>query len=175
MSVFVPFNFQPASVSVKTSSYTIPTGSYAYVQAQVDDGGTFTIDAATALSSEGETTSAIAAVDAESASTDATLYTVPSGYIFEGQVVGSGGADLDIGGATAVKNIPTTTTPVKAGSGQVIAINGTPSGLVSLTGYAIRKFEPETNASGSFWLPTGTVINGTGNWRATVSLFDEIS
>lgn len=50
-ALVVPFNFQPESTSVRTSSYTIPTGKYAKVDVQCIGGGTFTIDGATALSS----------------------------------------------------------------------------------------------------------------------------
>ena len=43
----VPFDFNPTSVSVKTSSYTIPAGSYAYVINASDDD--FTIDGTVAV------------------------------------------------------------------------------------------------------------------------------
>lgn len=48
----VPFNFQPANVSVKTGSYTIPAGKYAKVDVQCEAGGSFTIDGLTALTSK---------------------------------------------------------------------------------------------------------------------------
>ena len=88
--LFVPFNFQPLSVSVKSSSYTIPAGNYALVTVVVEhDGGaaSFTIDTVSAI-----------------------------------QVMTAG-------------NI----------------------------------------ATASFWLPSGTVINGSGDWVATVQLYTNIT
>jgi len=45
----IPFNFQPETVEVKTASYPIPAGKYAYVVANVEGTGTFTIGGTTAL------------------------------------------------------------------------------------------------------------------------------
>lgn len=152
----IPFNFQPESVSVQTGSYTIPTGKYAYVAAHVENGGTFTIGGATALSSEASVAGSIIAVN------QSTPLTVAAGYIFEGQASGNPG----VGSIYWVSNLP-----IRAASGQTISFSG--SGSVS--GYQIRPAQTETNVAQGFWLPAGTIINGTGSWRATVSIFNEIS
>jgi hypothetical protein len=49
--IFIPFNFNPYSTSVKSSSYTIPSGYYALVTAYCEwnSSATFTIDGVTAL------------------------------------------------------------------------------------------------------------------------------
>lgn len=53
----VPFNFQPLSVSVKTGSYTIPAGRYAFISANLVGGsGIFQIDGNTAMQSVTNTT-----------------------------------------------------------------------------------------------------------------------
>lgn len=165
----IPFNFQPESVSVQTGSYTIPTGKYAYVAAHVQNGGTFTIGGATALSSKAGVSSDVDDVSL-SGVTNGTFYTVPSGYRFEGVArVASG--NLVVGGV--VRSSGTGFVDVKAGSGATFAtsINVT----YEIIGYAARISDAETSAAQVFWLPAGTIINGSGNWRATVSLFNEIS
>jgi hypothetical protein len=169
MSIVVPFNFAPESVDVKTASYTIPTGKYAYVAAHVENGGTFTIDSTTALSSE-------AGVDGDvddvslSGLANGTFYTVPSGYRFEGIAKVASG-NLVVGGV--VRTSGTEFVEIKAGSGATIAT--TVNVLYDIIGYSIRVSDAETSVAQGFWLPAGTVINGTGTWRATVSIYNEIS
>jgi len=171
--ISIPFNFQPASVSVKTSSYTIPTGKYAYVVAFVADGGYFFIDSATALMSEAGIASSIIAVSQQS------NYTVPSGYRFEGQVSTTTGASTDIVnvGVFAGELGSDKSLSVRAGSGTVIGtFNSSLSAVTpNISGFSIREALPESNNSQAFWLPSGTVINGSGTWTATVSLFNELT
>jgi len=171
--IAIPFNFQPTSVSVKTSSYNIPTGSYAYVTAYVEDGGGFTIDGATALTSQVSTSSVGASVIA--VSTTGT-YAVPSGYIFEGQAGGSGVNGVTIGGTAALGTSNYYNT-IRAGGGDTVAVS-TSGGAVGLTGYAYRAYTTglqETSVTASFWIPAGTNITGSGTWKATVSLFSELT
>jgi len=129
----IPFNFQPLSVSVKTGSYTIPSGKYAYVSANVEGTGTFTLGGDIAL--RGTTT-------AQVTNTASTL---------------RGNGDM----------FPSL-------SGALILASEGPNGddVESLTYSSVTFSESVTSA---YWLPAGSVINGSGTWRATVSLFNEIS
>ena len=125
---FIPFNFCPTSVSVKTSSYTIPAGYYACVVANVAGSGSFTIDSDTALV--------------------AALWT-----------------------ALASSGLQTSNTP---GTTALLT-----SGTNSLPGNAFTSSSAKAAVSATYWLPTGTVINGSGgldgSWYATVSLYRMIS
>lgn len=178
MSFVLPFNYQPTSVSVKTSSYTIPAGSYARVQVQVINGGTFTIDGTTCLQSLAATAGDVNAVDVNTSSNNATLFTVTAGYRFEGQVYVSGWTSINIAvGGEVVEDLNAGGfINIKAADGQAIAVSsGSGTGSTTLTGYEIREHKSATHAELDIWLPTGTVINGTGDWAATVSLFNEIT
>lgn len=167
--IALPFNFQPTSVDVKTASYTIPSGKYAYVTVNVENGGSFSIDGSDALLSQSQVDGSVSAVNSSGVNT--TLYTVPSGYRFEGQAYCGTSSNPTIGGTQI--SLSTTLTTIKAGSGQ--AIVAPTHTTMFLTGYAIREHEGETNATASFWLPSGAVINGSGTWKATVSLFNELT
>lgn len=164
----VPFNFQPASVSVKTGSYAIPAGFYAKVVVEVDSGGIFTIDSVNAL-----TSAAFVNVDAYDQSNSNVSYTVPSGYYAETQI----NSDGSISGVTISGNAtgsqPSQFTHFSLGPGGSISFGGGLNSRDSVTGYAIPS--NATNRTAEFWLPSGTVINGSGNWRATVMEFPEIS
>jgi len=136
--IVIPFNFQPVSVSVKTSSYTIPAGKYAYVTANAIGSATFEIGGATALSGSSTT---------QTTNTSSTLrYGRGDGvnYVLENHLL-----------ATDASN----------GHG------GTPHG--DAFGYASKTFNEVATAS--YWLPAGTVISGSGTWRATVSLYNELT
>jgi hypothetical protein len=128
----IPFDNNPVSVSVKTGSYTIPSGQYARVVANVKAGGTFTIDAATALDSVSRSWSVLA-------SDNLKLSTY----------------------STSVGGLATETAQQSMGSAG--------AAFTETTAYC------ETSETGEFWLPAGTVINGTGSWRATVMLYNVVS
>ena len=175
----LPFNFQPTSAAVKTSSYTIPSGSYAHVTAYVENGGTFTIGGSAALVSQIAVSSNVINVS-QFSSSGITSYTVPTGYYFTGRVTNryQPGVGISVGGTSIYGTLPgndTASYAVEAGAGDVVAAQAGLSGTVTLSGYARRVGDGETNVSASFWVPTGTVIAGTGTWKATVSLFNEIS
>lgn len=56
MAAFIPFNFNPASVSVETSgSSTVPAGQYAHVTATVSGTGTFSINGTVAQNAKTST------------------------------------------------------------------------------------------------------------------------
>jgi len=136
--IVIPFNFQPVSVSVKTSSYTIPAGKYAYVTANAIGSATFEIGGATALSGSSTT---------QTTNTSSALR----------YGTGRGGAY---------------TTERHLLSGYVNNdLARDPHG--DAFGYASKTFNEVATAS--YWLPAGTVISGSGTWRATVSLYNELT
>lgn len=123
----IPFNFQPESISVKTSSYAIPAGKYAYVSVNVEGTGTFTISGATALRG--------------------TSHSVLAGSV------------LDYDSATHV--------------GQNRMLVNESGGTNS--GNAFSSDTVTTSITAHYWVPAGTTISGSGTWRATVSLYSNIS
>jgi hypothetical protein len=123
----MPFNFQPTSVSVKTGSYTIPSGKYARVSVALLGDSTFTIGGTTCL--ESKTWSVLSSDNlrlADGAATNALFTTV---------------------GNTGIGS----------------------------TGGAFNENPAYGNASCSYFLPAGTVINGTGVWRAVVEEYFNIT
>jgi hypothetical protein len=102
--LIIPFDFNPYSTSVKTSSYTIPSGYYARVTASVD------------------------------------------GY---GPQSGSSVSYITIDGNTVLES---------NGRGAYDGVN------------EVMVWSQEA-LTRSFWVPVGTVINGSGTWYATVQLF----
>jgi len=117
----IPFNFQPESVSVRTGSYTIPAGKYAFVTVNVEGTGTFTIGGTTALRGTSNTVLASSALDYRTGTGHNALITV------------SGGTSND--------------------------------------GNAFSTSTNSSSPTANYWLPSGTVINGSGTWRAVVSIF----
>jgi hypothetical protein len=126
---FIPFNFQPASVSVKTASYTIPAGRYAYVVANVEGTGTFTIDAATALRS---TQNSVLASD----------------------------------------NLRTSTPASQQSSA---LYTSTSDASASAIGGAFNETTDQKTVVHGYWVPSGTIINGTGTWRAVVTEYNQLT
>ena len=180
MSVMIPFNNQPTSVAVKTSSYGIPAGSYAFVTVSVENGGLFTIDGSTAMTSEAKLAAAVSAVSQQSSINTINNYAVTSGYYFEGYCTQPSGtlANVSIGGTVVGKTTTATSSVMntfRAGGGDTISIAGVAGVVTSITGYVVRAGIQQTENTASFWLPTGTTIAGSGSWQATVSLYNELS
>ena len=166
---FLPFNFQPSSVAVKTGSYTIPAGKYARVTATIEGAGTFTINAVSALSG-----TSFVNVDVVSAVSATASYTVPSG--FSAAITGISSAE--------------TTFSVNANGSNTLAANTYsathyigPAGTFTVAGvftHSARIQGLQTLSNNgilveTFWIPTGTIINGTGTWRAVVEEYNEIT
>lgn len=153
----------PVSVSIKTSSYTIPAKKWARVYVEVENGGTFTIDTVTAM----DTDAVVGFGSTVVSSTAVGSYTMPSNYYGHAFLYGS----------TAVTYTGVASNLLPLNDGRSVAMG--PSNLVgygngnankSLLGYAIPG--NATNRNAEFKLPGGTVINGTGTWRATVELYE---
>lgn len=183
--VFNPSTQQPDSVSVKTGTYTIPTGFYAYVTASVQDTDTFSIGGVVALSATGNVTQSLTtgAVSAVSQSAlNSTSYTVPSGYYFQGQATSDSLPAIAIGGLNVGRGtVYTSTSPSTffAGSGDAVLVSNTGNTCI-LTGVSIRPFSittmglPASAVSGSFWVSSGTILTTTtGSY--TVSLYRNIA
>lgn len=167
--LFKPFDYNPVSVAVKTGSYPIPAGRYAIVTAQVRDGGSFTIGGATALNSK----SVPSATKVEVVNANALpSYTVPSDKYFEGQISPGGtssswtigtGVGVGIGGSGSQYGI-------RMGPGQRVwhdTAGGNPA--VDVVGILFPIDSEDSFVTATFYVPTGTTISGSGNWRATVS------
>lgn len=181
MSINVPFNFQPTSVSVKTSSYTIPAGSYAYVEAQAEDGGTFTIDGSTALNAKAQTSvnsesDSFALSGSGSLTVNVATNKLAILRLYLSAITGN--PTLTISGNLITTSLTTAYNNVYyLGSGDSFVIS-TGSSEQAFGYYTFHEYDPnitETTNTASFWLPTGSVINGSGQWRATVSLYNEIT
>lgn len=191
-----PFDFNPLSVSVKTGGYTIPAGRRAYVMAQVNPSGSFTINGTTALAGTPAISSSGSGFDVQqrdSASTTEINYTVPAGYYFKGQysIEGVGSATLRVDGdfVSSYNNNsykpnflgsgePDINSSFIAGDGQVITVTqsgGSGDDEVYLVGVAMRHSSINSGQSGSpisgqYWCPAGTVFS-VSSGRYTVSEF----
>lgn len=128
-NIYVPFNFAPLSVSVKTGSYTVPAGKYARAVVNLEGSATFTIGGVTALRG-----------------TQNSVLGGSNMYIATGSLNGGNTAGALFTGANSgtLSNAYSTTTDQKS--------------LIA-----------------EIWLPSGTVINGTGTWRAVVTEYNNIT
>jgi hypothetical protein len=163
-SVTYGFNGNPSSVVAGSGSYTIPANKFGYVTVSCKTAESFSVDGTTVLDTGGTVT---AVATGSNGTTSAESYTVPSGYVFRGQVAWDsttgGGLDTTVG--TYVIGRPTTANgqvTVSAGPGQTITIQSGGSGAKTITGF-IEKL-PAGPVSGSYWLPAGTVLGGTGTY-----------
>jgi hypothetical protein len=162
------FMGNPASLTVGTGSYTVPANKYAFCTAQVMNGGTFTIDASTALSSQ--------ALDIARVNINATTtqtHTVNSSRWFVGGAAtqASGAAwtyDGMLGTAVTLVNGTTSSVPPIGPGGTIVLTSG--GVQKNLIGAEVGK--QNTSSDGSFWLPTGTTINTTGTGYYTVQVFN---
>jgi len=123
--VFVPFDNNPLAVSVKTASYTIPTGRFARVLINLEGSATFTIGGVTAI--RGTQNSVLASDNLKT--------------------------------NTSLSNALVTTTASDPGT----------------AGAAFTETNDQKTTIAELWLPSGTVINGTGTWRAVVMEYNAIS
>jgi hypothetical protein len=163
--VYSPFNQNPAAVSVKTASYTIPAGRYARLVVEADSGGTFTIGGVTALS-----TASFVNVNVSSASAPLT-YTTPTGSrsVVSGST-GATGANYQVNSSSSAPGLAANAfSPLyELGAGGTMTVSG--GANMRIVGVEIPG--NATNRQAVFWVPSGTVINGTGNWRAVVEEYN---
>lgn len=194
MSIFVPFNFQPTSTTVRTGSYTIPAGNFAYVKVQCETGGTFSIDGSVALEAPSAVGSkdfdviAVEQTDSDTSpggSASASIsYTPPSGYYFQGTAFATdttgGGYSINVEGSIITQSVGEALN-ITVGENDTITVFSNLSGggtvTVSLIGASIRNSSPQALnfVQESFWVPAGTQLSETGPTRYTVMLFPEIN
>ena len=181
MSINIPFNFNPTSVSTKVAPYNIPAGSYAFVTVEVEDGATFSIDGVTALNAKAQTSCNSEADSVfHAASTDTTYFTVGTNKLAILKLIitaTSGGVNLYIGGNLISGSIATGDYTFYMASGDSFRFQSSGGEDVTFY-YSIHEYDPnitETVTTASFWVPTGTALTGSGQWRATVALFNEIT
>lgn len=173
--LIVPFDNNPVAVSVKTSSYTIPVGRFARVYVECDSGGIFTINAVNAV-----VTSPFINVDVVGTNADA-VYTVPTGYSFIAASAGGATGNSAVffnGNSVAAYTEPASASANICGAqvgpgGSITAGRFSGSDDPQVAGVAIPS--NATNRQAEFFLPTGTVINGSGNWKAVVQEYNVIS
>jgi hypothetical protein len=165
--IIVPFDNNPASVLVITSSYTVPSGKFARVYAEAENGGGFFINGGLAVS-----TAAILNIDLFSASPQS--YTVPSGYRAKVSSIGSVNTPVIVNG-NQQQNIASNvySEQYEVGPGGVVSHGNVGIASYGLQGVAIPG--NATNRSATFFVPSGTVLSGSGSWRATVMLYNVLS
>lgn len=144
----------PTEVSVKTSSYTIPAGKYARVVVECYSGGDFFINGNAAL-----TTGPTTPLKFESGLSSLS-YTVPTGYILS----------LGTTSASSINGVALSSNFISSGEfpGGTLFTGGT---FKNVTG--VLKQTNATHKEAEFILPSGTVISGSGSWRAVVEEYEE--
>ncbi len=157
--IVVPFDFEPDLVSVHTGSKTVPAGKYAYVVTEVKDGGTFTIDGSTALEAGKRQLVNLTGASAS--------YTVNPGFNFEGYLsLTNGATSIEINGIQVTTGIL-----FKLYDGHVVTAIGGGTPRVVAFGYETEN--KDFTVTESFWVPTGTVLNGTGDFTFTYSEYSQ--
>lgn len=181
--IIVPFNFNPYAVEFKTSSYTVPAGSYAFAEVET-----------------------IGAVLSSSTLTSGSTGVTPSNCTINSQIVAYGPAslthrilnnlsvnyNLSSNGTVATINPsgPLSGTGFFVVSGNV-AFSTTVTFTFSLPAYAyIGNFYLYRNSTTSYggsvgltpvnslkvrsWVPEGTILSGTGSFLWKVSLYRRV-
>lgn len=173
-SLTIPFNFNPESVSVKTGSFSIPVGKYAFISTEVRNGGSFSIGGTIAIQSTGY---AIAAVNVvQLGNTSNVGITVPANSFFEGQISlrnGTGTGDFDIGGNTMQAVDMSLENIFRCKAGPSIDVEADKNGNSAdaiLTGYT-RTIDGSESNTMNFWVPESTALTISGDARYTVSIF----
>lgn len=159
----------PYETITRTSSYTIPANVIARVDA-IADGGTVTLNGGTVL----DTTNERVNVAVEINSTGTPQYDVPAGYTFTGHVCNFSGSAGVIrfnrsasSAAISVASGGCTPQNFNIGSGGYIRTSATVD--LSVTGVETKNVPGARYAS--FNAMPGDVINGTGTWRAVITLY----
>jgi hypothetical protein len=154
----------PISVSVKTASFTIPLNRFARVTVEVDSGGIFTINGVNAV-----TSAAFLNIDVSITNAQAT-YNVPTGYRAVIASMGSQTPGLNYFNGNPFASYPSSPNQSANVAGAQIGPGGQAiaagTDTRSIAGVAIPS--NATNRQAVFMLPPGTVISGSGNWRAVV-------
>lgn len=179
----IPFNFDPVSIATYTNTYTIPAGFYAVVEAQCEKQGRFQIAGSTALIGEffseepfeqinaryvmGTDTSQVLATAKASGKTKVFARNNASAAL---------GAALDIDGQIIHPQMnEDEIIEVDLVDGAVLTAT-TQSGVgsnISVWGYHERRANDAEPTKGTFYVPTGTLLD-VDNGHFTVMLFNKI-
>jgi len=168
---FVPFNFQPYSTTIKTTSYTIPAGYYALVLPQC---GNFSIDSVLTGHTLTTNTSTLA-----SSSTDNNYSAFGSGLYtisFAAEATGSGStwtiSSIDGSGNATILSSGSGTASVSSLNyhAECLKVTRTTTGSGAYSSGSVQVWFMD--AASELWVKTGTVLAGD---RYIVQLFPEIS
>jgi hypothetical protein len=171
MSINIPFNFDPVSVSIKTGAYNVPANNYARITVLDKN---FTIDGT--LVSTTSDFSGSGATGGLSIIPKTALYT--NGESVDARVLVYVAGDpwtsnsfySEINGQT-VSGAPVNgfiDVPV----GATLFFNGNHSGVGEGTWHWVGNFPYHESQQTEFWLPAGTALNGD---RYLVTLYTKIS
>lgn len=153
----------PVSVSVITGSYTVPVGKFARVTVEADSGGVFTINAVNAL-----TTAAFQNVYQYTGSASLT-HTTPTNYYSIVTYSNPNSGTLTLGANNVPLSIGNAINQmIWMGPGQQGFVTG--SGASKISGVSIPS--NATHRQAVFNVTAGTVLNGSGSWRAVVELYE---
>lgn len=176
MANYIPFNFNPSSVAVKTSSdntYTVPAGFYAYVQVNLNQDGTFDIDSVQAMTNnqfvrtltDVNTASDTNIYQGTNDTSIVDVYVICGGtYTVEYRDADNDPAIALLSGVTGSQRI----TDLKVTSDDKITI--VPVGSQSMKAIVAGNYMSDSQNYGTFWVPTGTDLD-VANGKYTVSLF----
>lgn len=160
--IFIPFNHQPESTSVKTATYDIPAGKYARAQLFATDGAV-TIDGVTAIAGFGP-------VGVSQTITAGNSYTITTGYVFRGT--------LYVGAAAGTSYINTAASLIGAADSRVHHVELHAGATINAVGGSVyvagNEYQDINHVSTTeVWLDEGTEISGSGSWRAVVEIYSK--
>jgi len=179
--IVVPFNFSPPiSPSVKTTSYTVPTGKYAQVKAYFEGMETQSV------------TSANVTLNSRTITLNGVTILVPYSQGFSQNGAGNpvvtfprvgrvnmAATLIAAGVSSAVITIGNYTRTFTAAAQFDSNINGVASSVTIAwstgNGNASCTIIYDVPMDSTFWAKAGDVITGTGNWRALVTEYNVIS
>lgn len=176
----IPFNFSPpVSPSVKTTSYTVPTGRYAQVKVYFEGTETQTANTTTVLNNRTITLNGVTVLVPSSQAFTGSFtglstftFTFPRVGLLTVTAVASANAASTITIGSYSYSLATATTQYTfygSSSSIVIQVANTVTGSYNVT----SKFDVPLDST--FWAKAGDVITGTGNWRALVTEYNQIS
>lgn len=174
-----PFNNEPTGFDIKTSSYTIPSGKYARVKAVVDIGarqdvpvgaGSFTLASPNSCSINGTTI----ARSVLTCTIDGGRDTVLPSYAFTLKAIDNDNFNtpISVNGA-AISEAASGTQGTR--QGEIDMAGGTlVTGGVGVLKVAVS-LNPIGNNTDYIWVPSGTVLDGVGNFKWIVEEYNSLS
>lgn len=164
--LFKPFDYNPVSVSVKTGSYSIPAGRYAYVVPECDDSN-FTIDGNSAVQSrQYSINGSVPSVPGGGARTLLTTNNnlgpikikgvSDTNFLLLRPAGGSSGGTDDI--TIHDSTDPTKTQEITFNVGDSLYFKN--DGGLATVSYNVTGYRLGINYANGFWVPTGTSLNG---------------